>query len=855
MRLAVFLVLMLQLLVPPRVLAQSNPEVLLLGLFINEHEKDPIDALKITDDYYIPFTIFIDAIAIQPTQNVNGWTFTTPIGVLTLPQSAMSSYQGKTYLNINAAKIMGIPIEFNQSKYAIGIYPPWNKETLSTKKIEQQKTPRIDYYPNNLGLNNITLSGGITQQQNNQHKGNLQKTLQLGVSGHALGGLWGGQFNYADSEYHNSVDKKSSIEVNRLYWATFGEQTALRIGTNSNPSFNTANSSNFSGVAIAYSNQNIDRHLAAFNQFNSSLLQNSSNDYRTISGQGPIGGVAELRLNGRGVARVRIGLDKHYEFTNLNLGQLYDAEYEIEVALYEHNFANEPIEIIPYTLGKRQSNVSTDELLFEAGIGLQGNVFKKKEQNKQKQTYRYAYAEYGLHNNIALRGGISKKKDTAILLGINIGLSPTINWDIAYDKTSTHQNYQSFLSYSGKKIGANYQFQYRKSTTNRTEIDKNHALYVYLRPFDAVNLGINAYHNENIGNNNTAPKNQETYFTANANIHFADNLYGNINRNRYGDMSYRLNWNLPEYRTNLSFSTDKYQHDIALDHQLSPDLRIGANWKHSKHQLGDWYKTYAEYQLSEKSKIFANVSHYRSNNGYQMGWQYSANNGLHISLGYQYNNNLTSHFSTKATEINNNDNRQQDEQHYLYLQFNLSLMHVPGSGYQFGQSYSNNNGRIIATIDRDQDLPIDNKDISLQLDGKSIQATQLSEGNYLIENLKPGIYQVGLDNKDLPIEYSAETLPRFNVKVANAATTVVPYYLEKRFGFSGKIQGINENSQSVIVDIYQGNEKITNVQSNDFGYYQVLGLKAGNYTVKAKGYRDTTVKLTDSFLFEVDLKK
>lgn len=841
--------------------AMSASEQLLVGFYVNKVEKDSIDALKMEEQYFIPFDVFVNAIQIKPSKTTSGWLIESPIGNLKLSDTAIKKYRNKSYVNIIAIKKLGIHSEFNQSDYAIKLYTPWSKADLLADKPNSTVAPKIDYYPNSVGIHQININGGINQSIKDRETTNSKQHVKIGLRGNAFGGLWGGQVSYQHSATKDTITKETSnnktpLEVNRLYWANYAEKSAVQIGTNSHPSFSLVDQDNFSGISLAYSNKGIQKHLSSFTQSNNTLLKTNSGDYRNIRGQGPVGGIAELRVNTNPVARVRIGTDKTYQFTNLNLNKLNEYKKTVEIALFEHSFSNQPIKVIPYRFNKRESNVATDELLTEVGVGMVGNALDITKDstdqtinndqstitsNQDKDLYTYAYAEYGLYNNMALRSGFTYSDQISSLIGLNIGISPTINWDATYQNKATSHAYESLMSYAGKHVGATYQFRYQKNPNKLTKTSKSHALFLYLSPISVIDLSLNVHQNEKV---DTKGKTKEAYVTAGTNIRLHKNLLASLNIDKNRNLQKKINWYLPKYHSKLFFNHDSKQYGININSEVLPNLLLGLEWQHYQQTKSEWLKAYSEFAINDNNKLFANASGQQEKRRYEFGWHHHRNNGVNLSVGYDYNidNSLV----------------KPDSRHHFYLQFNLPFIHIPQKGYHIQQYYGNNNrGAVIADIHYDESLFSDatNTNMVVKLNGKTTNARHLSDGKYLIENLKPGIYQLNLSNKNLPIEYSTDELPTVTIKVNKASTTVVPYHLEKRFGFSGKLYGIQNSNQTITVDIYKGNKKITSTQSNAFGYYQVLGLKAGDYVIKAQGYKETQVTLKNGFLFEVDLNK
>lgn len=817
-------------------LSATPPQMLLAGFSINGKESQNIDALKTDKGYYLPYRLFIQAIGIQPAGRDNLLTFSTPIGQSYLNKEQFITYHQQSYVALKDLKALGVTATFKQSDYAIHLYVPWDTKNPIKKTSKKQSEIIIDYYPQSVGLNELSINGEWSRQENKKNGENsdasTRKQITVGASGNLSGGIWGAKFRYEQNgSNHNQVIGEN------LYWTIMTEQYAMRLGVNQ-PSYNAGSNNEFSGVSVAYSNRSITRHLSALNSNTQQLLKNTYQDYRTISGEGPAGGIAELRVNGRAIARVRIALDKRYEFKNLDLNQLHDNEYNVEIALYEYNLANQPLKVEPLYLGKRRANVGTGELLLEGGFGQLGNVLDKDRQQTNHH-YAYAYAEYGLSNNIAVRLGLSDNGDLSTMAGVNIGLSQSLNWDIAWWDNKAERRYRTWLEYSLNNFTLNYHFNYLDKDNGITE--KRQSLYAYYRPADWLNFSLGAYRNR------YSNKADEDYFTASVNARLTPQLNVQVNRDRDDQYSYRINWNAEQWNSHFSFTGDEEKNGFYARYRLSKETDIGLDLarRHNSSQL--FSQIYTTHDFNENNRLYLAYNHYRSQSGFQVDWRYRVNKGMNIYLGYRKNNvGLDIDDS-----IISNDNYVNDSS-YAYLRFDMSLTKTPNSGLHFNPYNYTNNGAILADIRYDDDIPLNDEEIALQLNRYSVKAEKLANGKYLINNIKPGVYQLRLDDRNLPIEYNTNNLPKPMVKVANAATTVVPYHLRKSLGISGKVEHANANT---VITVYQGDTAITKTRANSFGYYQLTGLKPGTYQIKADGYQTITVKLDKTYLFEVDLRR
>ncbi len=206
--------------------AQSSVSAkpILAGMIVNGKEMASVDAYQVDNDFFIPFDGVIQRIGIQPQQQAQSWHFSTPLGDGSIPFTSIKTFDGKQYVAVSALKKIGVNTEFNQSAYAIQMTVPWDKTQLGKTEKNQAKQTQIDYYPQRVGLNEISLDGGYTWQKGagNKHA-DWHRSLSLGTSGNLLGGVWGNELQWQEN---SNSSAHSSIEVDNLYWVRSEEQVA-----------------------------------------------------------------------------------------------------------------------------------------------------------------------------------------------------------------------------------------------------------------------------------------------------------------------------------------------------------------------------------------------------------------------------------------------------------------------------------------------------------------------------------------------------------------------------------------------------------------------------------------------------
>ena len=936
-------------------------EPTLVGVLVNGEEQGSIDALyepvsdsesvtqksqyllSINDLIQLTNVSFVpidrqNTNGLNGTNPTGGYYVSTPIGDVQLSANEVVSYQGQNYIALDVLKKLGITAEYSQPDLAIILNMGWrpSKDAPSLKGDNAKEALPIDYYPSRAGLLGLSFDTRFSASESNNSQNNETSTshqmyADIGAYGYALGGVWGVNARGYDSnnEYRDSGEDRlgnndsfrrtvldgftylpsewDDWEIDNLYWAKSGEHLATRLGINQPNSLGQGaqtSGSEFTGAMFAYSNLNIARHLSYFDEDSRSLLQNTSQDYQNLTGIGEAGGVAELRISGRPIARVQIGLDGRYEFLNLDVSQLSLTDTLVEVAIYAYPLSRQPLEIRPILLGKRRTNAATDELIVEAGIGRSGNLIdsntrRRLNNNDRGDTAAHLYTEYGVSNRLAVRGGVNTnlqnlQEDNDSLswhAGANYSLSPYSNADISYANTPTQDFWQAQLEYQRKKLWANYQYQARQYDNvglndflpNNSEKerlnDQRHQLLINYSPSDRTNISFNQYYDDMA----TKIINTDDYYTyTSINHRFNEALNGSANwssgDNRYG---YNFIWqdayrpitndgaiDIGRTRSTIGLSGDNDSDTLSLRRQFNNSTSLGQSVSrlHSNNDI--LYRGDVSYRFdtsniggnSIDSSINAGYSLYDSQVGWLLDWQLNTRKGINFGLGYKHRY-VDSISSNSYLDLVNDGSFFDDYQlpawtqnNYLYARLSFDMFKAPRQRLQFGKIPLQREGSVIVDIEYQADTPIDYENIRFELDNQEVEASllgsQAAQSQYLISNVKAGDYTLTMDSENLPLEYSTGELQTPRIRVSNYTPTSVPIQLQKSYGVSGRLADAKEG---VIVDIYRGDTLIQSITTGSYGYFQVFGLSPSIYTLKAQGYKDQSVDITNEFVLQIIL--
>ena len=149
--------------------------------------------------------------------------------------------------------------------------------------------------------------------------------------------------------------------------------------------------------------------------------------------------------------------------------------------------------------------------------------------------------------------------------------------------------------------------------------------------------------------------------------------------------------------------------------------------------------------------------------------------------------------------------------------------------------------------------------VGVSVNGQLRTETDAS-GRFYLGDLKPGVYRIGLEPDNLPIELSASGSAR-NVEVRSGANTRVDFGLELRLGCAGRVEGHGDPAALRIAIIGSDGEVVTQVRPSASGFYRADGLAPGSYRIELRTADTGTtlatlsLALTDRFVFGQDFRK
>lgn len=878
-------------------LPSTNQQNLLVGVTVNGESQDSASLLQSGNDYYLTVNKVAELLGIavsQFTLSNHTANIHTPLGQVTLSADDFLRYQDTNYIALSTLRKLGVSAVFNHADLAVHINMAWQPNALSPSGENKTNTLPIDAYPKKAGLLGLSVDLGYSTtfanpptalvdriQSDTKLEGINDKPLDLnqlnyshqlytnvGAFGFASGGVWGinaskgmtqsyqrASFNPLYRSEKLFEEPLSDLQVDNAYWQTAGKNFATRVGTNQSGLSNLG-VEDFSGLSMAYSNQDIKRHVNRADNNTRSLLQSNYQNFQTITGTGTIGGIAELRINGMGVARVQIGLDGIYEFINLN-ANLFDYRTSlVEVAIFDYPLASVPSQIRRIHIANRRANVATDEWLVEANAGRLGNILNPDTHNRGWG--ESLYAEYGINNRLSLRGQVGDFDQAFWRIGANSALGRYSNLDLDYWHAQDATTFLSDWQYQREKWFANYQYSlYRHDLADDEVRTASHSLLLNYQPNTKTNVNASYYDYQ------LADGEHNRYQTAMITRQLTDHLSTAVNWDSRDDFyQYRLT-GITNNHGQYSITGNRYQDEVSYQHRFDDNNMMG-------HSLRRWHPDVAEYggkvdyqgffthNFSDNNQLTLGYGSTANQLGWQVQWQYFKNNAIRVSLGYQHNylDDVSPMIAVQDSRLSQHNNYllNLQKRDFAFLQVHLNFWQPPAGGITLGNYPSTDLGSIVVDVTHPSAPKIDSEQLSFSLNGKQTTATLINDSDthsrYLINGLLPNVYTVSLDSKNLPFDYQTSQLVSQRVKVADYAPTLVNIPLTPAYGFAGKTSNGNGN---IPLSIWRNNALVTTVISDDTGHFQVLDLPSGQYQITADGYMPLTVTIGNDYVMNLTL--
>ena len=817
----------------------TNPSSMLVGVFVNQEEVDSVDILKQENEYWISLDDLAEFTGIRMEKEEGLVKFFTPIGKASLAIDKIGEYEGKLYMSgARLMEVLSVKLLFSRLDFALFLDVPWRPGSPVVGDDNGKHGPVVkpDIRAPAGSLSFIRSNSEYTDEKETESSDDWSSSLDTG--GRILGGSW-----LLGADGQNGDDPI----LNRYSWSRVGERSALRIGSNYVDLNTLLQNYNYTGVQWAFDNRGIERYTDFDTNLNleSFLAEDIATQQDIIRDDGPPGGIAELRINDHPIARVRIGLNGHYEFRNVQ--RTRGGFQTIKIFIYKRSLGEIPMAVLDFTRSVALQTLPEGEFFMRIGAGEMGNSLKSDTHDTNDVAAGFFKGRYGISDRLTFlaiaQNGADDKPES--LTGIRLSVGDHWNWamDIGLSENA--------LAYSSEWHGLDRGWEFRLlnryfdpgfSGDTEQEEYENYLRSLY-QLFPTLKLGLFGRFARSADNDDTSYLKPAIVWKPRSRIMFSafPNLDGDylISGYYYYD-SYR--YFSMFYENNLLTTQINLNETGYLNYKLGYDY----NDEHNEDRIyGDTYWYPFE---DQHAWLKAGVSNNRKYTGFLIAWNQIVTPGVEYALEYDNSFRLFS-------------NEERKERFYARLRIDFAntgkrLAPADNSLINFAR------GGISGAIYDLNGNKLELEDVKVRINKRRLKQTGAGASFY-ISGLKPGVYVVEIDRSSLPIEY-VPVQRSFTVEVARLVVTEVNFRVRTEYGIVGKV--ISSKQQPVpnvkvkVRDI-TGNRVAAGV-TGQFGYYRVDGLAPGEYRLIATHVGDTNIKepipsmkviIVDDYLFDQDI--
>jgi hypothetical protein len=780
----------------------ENPERLLVGVYVNGRETQNIDALRSSGEFWISLEDFAEIAGVTLAKRDKTAEFGTPLGKAEIAWDELGQFEGINFISRSLLlKVFNIESAFSALDYALFFDVPWRPG--AARASEGKAVPEPEITPSGGALSFLRSYGEYGEEANLTSK---RWYADLDVGGRLFGGTWllgaRGRNNY-------------SPRLERYFWNRIYGRSVFRIGANQISVNPLLSSINYDGAQFAFDNAGIEKYTDYASSFgqDSMLSESLPTQVNIVRDDGPPAGIAELRINDRPVAYVRVGLNGHYEFRNIE--RLQGVFQNVKVLLYRRTINEPPVATLDFTMTMTGQMLSAGELLFRAGGGRE-KLYYNDPASPQKGSAGFAMARYGLSDWLTLaaaqqeagaRGGES-------LAGVRMSLGRHFAFSLDAAARDNTNGYYSELRGVGEgwEISLRDVYYGQKFYLNPERPDYDHYLRSFFNVLPYASIGLFARQSRQ-----TSRPADIVYAKPGFSFSPTRSLLLSAMPNMDGD-----------YRIFGHYLHGPYAHATIMyeSHLYNATLFLETLGRTS------YYLGYDYRDETNKGSVYANIFLLNRDGG-----------GASLQGGASYNHKYPGFFMslrwiiTPGIEIGGdyrNGYRQlSDEKRDQSLQLSLradfaatgrGLSPVNNSMINFSR------GGISGSIYDEEGRKVASE-AGIIINGINVAQT-VAGGSFYAGDIKPGVYLVEIDEEKLPIEYTPEKRS-FLVEVAASAVTRVDFIVKVRYGLAGKISAAQGEpvAEARVIAIDANGETAGSGRSSQFGYYRIDNLATGEYTL------------------------
>ncbi len=819
----------------------------LVGVYVNRREREAINVLLDNGEIWVPWKEFLELAGIRASEGQGGiLLLETSIGEIRFPRKNFRMFEGTEYLSFRMLeeRFRVFP-SFDQSLFAIALQIPW---TPAPPKAAARPALKPDV---TAPATSIGFIHGMYQYSDDLRNPASQQ-LELLSGGRFYNGIW---------DVDLLADPGRRIEPAAYHWTLIGSHSAFRLGTGQGDFPTMLSTSLFTGAQFGWTNGSIlpyfDQPLSsaqnAFMTFNVSQL-------RTIDGSGPPAGIAELRFDGKAVARQTVRLDGRFSFPNVQMGTEFR---KIEVYVYTRSILEKPSTVLDYTQSISSRALERGKVLVSGGVGSAGNPLLREPAASTGRPTAYGHLQYGVNEWLTGEAAVQQRSADSTaegLGGVVLSLGSTWNASAYGARSNGHAGTElslerhtrrSSLLLNSSRYGQDFM------SAGQAPVSRKQ-LYASWQPANNASITLTGRQEQNAGNG-------IEFLRPGASLFLRNGLRFSVTPEYSTSVAYRYEsaW----YGSESFWCSAAYNArsvDTNASWRLSDRTSLRIFNQHGVGTSANLTSTYIDWYTTESRRTLLQFVAARSGRqaGFSLAYQRIAHAGIDFSLGYRYNMS-----NALLLDIDQNAPESPVSRHMftgtLTFDFGWSGKRLQPVNHS---THSLIRGGIAGTlaVDRETGLQGDElRDIGILVNGYQMPQNQ-QDGNYFVGYLKPGLYRVSVDPARLPVQVVPDRQSSI-VEVKGCGITNVDIPLHVEYGVAGQIVDSSSNGiPGAYVEAWKrgGKERAGTGFTNEFGFYRIDGLRQGTYkarVVEAAGEKKAVLAerefaIADDYVFDVDLQ-
>ena len=625
-------------------------------------------------------------------------------------------------------------------------------------------------------------------------------------------------------------DTGGANRVTDYHWQTRRDGFAALIGHQLISGQALLSSFDLTGAQLAWSNQP-ERLLTPLGDRR--LVEDSVSPIRNFRGQGPPGGIAELRINGRVLERQRIRLDGEFEFLNVEIPAGF---VDIRVDLFEPFALSAPVDSLDFSTRASQRLLPAGATRLFAAVGLEGNPLDDRVEDRDAAgliNLRQAVGE-----NLTLEVAAQSSEDgDQTALGLVMGLSHlgVASLSAAHNNGAT----ATLATLDGDWRRAFWRVSLRDRDAGfRPNIDKDERDYfteVGLRNWPLWEVSL-------IARERFGPGTDVNFIKPAARLRPFQGLTLQSRPDSQGDYVHDLNWrinrdNQLRARQDSAFRQASFVRRWSQAWTSTASLTRDRNTDRWRASLG------ARWQQANSFGWFVDASVLYG----------SDDRGFTVQTGREILPGLRFRLEARRDSLFERSLKERGTIFRGVLSWDFGVSRAGLSRFGGSRSGGMLGGRIHGAPQH-----FDLSGIGVRINGQLRGRTDTA-GRFNIAGLAPGIYRVELDEENMPMELSPRN-ERFLVEIAAGATTSVNFGVELLLGAAGRVTDHSGHAVAgVTITLHDAKGQLRgSVETNAFGYWRVDGLPPGRYSAQIEHNGQVlarrTVVLDEEFVFGQDFQ-